>query len=247
MGFGWVSCQIWLQSLCLSSCSELGRSISPLASTPLFQQTILLLQALLLPETEPAGYPGEDTGLSHWSLDFFTLTMSPRPLAPFLTLICHLVFPQAGFAMAWRLFIIDHQSLTIGRGPTTLRAGSPGWGSMFLAWQPLPSAHGLALALRSTWTICSSAFSSSWGPSWRSDNGAYSALVPGGGLRNPQQTYAFPQVLLNLSCNMLCSLRSESSLAHGGEALVDPLPQVQDELTVRGTSQLLKGSILPSL
>ena len=165
--------------------------------------------------------------------------MSLRSQAPSPALIHHVLIPQASFG----LDAIHHSSSvpTLGMGPTTLRVGSPGLGPIYLAWRPLPLIPGLALALRSTLTLHSSTFSSPWGLSQRSDNGAYFTLVPGGGPKSP------PQILFNLSHNILQGLRSKSALAHRGEALVDPLHQVQDELPVGGTSQLLEGSIPPSL
>ena len=185
--------------------------------------------------------------LSALAIGFLALAMSPGPLAPSLTLIHYALILWAGFAMAWRSFIIVPWSLNLGMGYMTLRSGSQGWGAMFLSQWPLLLVPRLALALSSTWALGSSLLSSPWGPSCRLDNGLYFTLVPGGGPRSPLWTYVLPKVLFNLSCNMLHGLRLKSALAHGGEALVEPLHQVQDDLPIRATSHLFKGCIPPSL
>ena len=239
MGLGWVSWQIWLQSLGLSSCSELERSISLSASTPSFS---ILVYFLRLSSFQKLSQPTiQETGLVHQLLDLGPVCSWDVPETPgsFPNLDPLCVNSSRQFCHG--LEVNQHNSSVpeFWNKAYDSWSGSPGWGYVHLAQWPLPLVPGSTSALALTRILCSSTFSPPWGSSQRSHNGMYYSLVSVGGLRIPLLTYMLLQAFCDLDCDMLCGIRSKSSLANRGEPLVDTLYKAQDELLVRGTSQLL--------
>ena len=175
------------------------------------------------------------------------LVMFLGPLTPSLNLIHSELILQTGSAMALGLFIRISPSPVLGMVSMALAGGSPAWGPAPPAWWHLPLVLGLTSALGLTKTLHSSTFSPPWGSSQRWDIGMYFALVSGWGLRSPMWPYMLLQVFFDLINDMLHSIRLESTLTNRDTPFADTLHKEQDEHLVRGTSQLLKGSVLPSL